>query len=345
MEEAGRQGKPIEQPGTSRRSPLRYLWTPDSRALLALVFVLAIGAIFNADHTFFRIGTHRDTLRESSVYGILACGMTLVIIGGGIDLSVGSVLAFTGVVFAISSIHWGWPAYLSIPLALGAGTACGIISGILVTFFDIQPFIATLAMMVFARGLGKMVSGEMKISTTIQAPDGSFHDLPLPGIFHAIDSRVLGGNLSTVTIIFVVCAIVCWIFLAGHRWGRELYAIGGNEEAARLAGVKVKSVKLFSYAAAGLLTGLAGICEAAQLQQGDPDAGLGYELTAIAIVVVGGTSLMGGKGGMGLTILGMLTIGYLDKILSINAVPEPARMMLTGVIIVMAVLAQGRRKA
>jgi ribose transport system permease protein len=120
--------------------------------------------------------------------------------------------------------------------------------------------------------------------------------------------------------------------------------MGGNEEAARLSGVSVKTTKIIAYAVSGLLAALAGICQAAQEQQGDPEAGIGYELTAIAIVVIGGTTLAGGRGGLGLTLLGTLTIGYLEKILSINAVPEASRLMLTGAIIVIAVLAQRRRK-
>lgn len=317
---------------------------PTTRAVIALVLVLVIGCIFNANGAFFHIGTHRDTLREASVYGILAVGMTPVIICAGIDLSVGSVLAFVAVVFALSTIYWSWPPYISIPLALAAGAGCGVVSGLLITAFGMQPFIATLAMMVFARGLAKYVSGGMKISTAVQNPDGSYRYVPVPAIFHHIDSRVLGGNISMVTIIFLVCAIVCWLLLAKHRWGRQLYAIGGNVEAARLSGVPVLRAQIIAYTLCGLLAAVAGICQAAQEQQGDPETGISYELTAIAIVVIGGTNLMGGRGGMGLTLLGMLTIGYLDKILSINAVPEAGRLMLTGAIIVIAVLAQSRRR-
>jgi ribose/xylose/arabinose/galactoside ABC-type transport system permease subunit len=147
-----------------------------------------------------------------------------------------------------------------------------------------------------------------------------------------------------VTVIFLVCAAATWIALSRHRWGRELYAIGGNEEAARLSGVNVRLSKILAYTATGLLAAVAGICQAAQEQQGDPEAGWGYELNAIAIVVIGGTNLMGGRGGIGLTLIGTLTIGYLEKILSINAVPESRRLMLTGIIIVAAVLTQRRQR-
>ena len=323
----------------------RWWGYPASRAVCALVLVLVLGCVFNADGAFFKLGTHRDALRQASVFGILACGMTLVIVSGGIDLAVGSVLALVAVSFSLMSIHWGWSPWLAVPAcvafgALGGGTAGGITA-----WFRIQPFIATLAMMVFARGLAKTISGGMKVSTAVKADDGSYRYVDVPAVFRFIDSRILGDNLTMVTVIFLVCAAVTWLLLARHRWGRELYAVGGNEEAARLSGVPVRLTKTLAYAASGALAAVAGLCQAAQEQQGDPEAGSGYELTAIAIVVIGGTPLTGGRGGVGLTLLGTLTIGYLEKVLSINAVPEASRLMLTGVIIVAAVLTQRRRRA
>jgi ribose transport system permease protein len=329
-----------------RFSPLARLWSiPATRAFLALIFVLLIGCLFNAQGAFFKIGTHRDALRQASVFGILACGLTLVIISGGIDLAVGSVLALVAVAFSLMSIHWEWAPWVSVPICLLLGLAGGSISGGLTAWFGIQPFIATLAMMVFARGLAKTISGGMKISTAVKNPDGSYHYVDVPHVFQFIDSRILRGDLAMVTVIFLVCAAVAWVALSRHSWGRHIYAIGGNEEAARLSGVPVKLSKVLAYAASGLLAAVAGMCQAAQEQQGDPEAGAGYELTAIAIVVIGGTSLTGGRGGIGLTLLGTLTIGYLEKILSINAVPEASRLMLTGAIIVIAVLAQRRKRA
>jgi ribose transport system permease protein len=322
----------------------RFWAIPASRAMVALALVLALGLICNADGAFFKWGTHRDALRQASVFGILACGMTLVIISGGIDLAVGSVLALAAVTFSLMSIHWGWPPMAAVPLCLLVGALCGAVAGSLTAGFRIQPFIATLAMMVFARGLAKTVSGGIKISTAVKNPDGTFHYVDVPPVFRTIDSRIFGGDLSVVTVIFLVCALLAWIALARHRWGRQLYAIGGNEEAARLSGVPVALTKILAYTSCGLLAAVAGLCQAAQEQQGDPETGAGYELTAIAAVVIGGTSLSGGRGGLGLTLLGTLTIGYLEKILSINAVPEASRLMLTGTIIVLAVLAQrGKR--
>lgn len=317
---------------------------PILRAVAALLIVLALGVIFNADRAFFQLGTHRDALRQASVYGILACGMTLVIITGGIDLAVGSILGLTAVSFSLMTIWWGWSPWLSVPASLAVGALCGAVSGFLVSYPKLQPFIATLAMMVFARGLAKTMSGGVKVATAVPQPDGQFKVVDVPAVFRGIDSRILGENLSVVTLIFLAVAITVGIFLARHVWGRDLYAIGGNEEAARLSGLPVQRSKLLAYVACGLLAAVAGICQAAQEQQGDPESGAGYELNAIAIVVIGGTSLMGGRGSIWLTMVGVLTIGYLEKILSINAVPEAGRLMLTGAIIVAAVLAQRRRR-
>lgn len=331
--------------GRPAQSTLARLWSiPATRALIALLLVLLIGCIFSANGAFLKWGTHRDALRQASVFGILACGMTLVIISGGIDLAVGSVLALVAVSFSLMSIHWGWSPWVAIPACLLVGLACGAVSGGVTAWFGIQPFIATLAMMVFARGLAKTISGGMKVSTAVKNADGTYRYVDVPGVFKFIDSRIFGGEMAVVTVIFLVFAVATWVALSRHYWGRQVYAIGGNEEAARLSGVPVRLTKVLAYAACGLLAAVAGICQAAQEQQGDPEAGIGYELTAIAIVVIGGTTLAGGRGGIGLTLLGTLTIGYLEKILSINAVPEASRLMLTGVIIVVAVLAQRRKR-
>ncbi len=318
---------------------------PWVRALLALALVVLIGSIANADGAFFQWSTHRDMLRQVSVYGILACGMTLVIITGGIDLAVGSMLGLCAVLFARLSLHQGLSAPVALAAVLAAGAAAGLTSGTLVARWRIQPFVATLAMMVFARGLAKWLSGGQKISQAVQQPDGSFTYVDLPAIFGFLDQRILGGQVAVVTLVFLGCVLVSWIVLSKLRYGRYLFATGGNEEAARLSGVPTTRAKLLAYGLSGLFAAIAGICQAAQEQQGDPEAGVAYELTAIAIAVIGGNSLMGGRGGIGLTLLGALTIGYLEKILSINAVAESSRLMLTGVIIIAAVLLQRRRSA
>jgi ribose transport system permease protein len=326
---------------TAVRSAVRRWWgSPVARALLALGFMVAIGCAFHADGAFFRWSVHRDMLRQVSTFGILACGMTVVIITAGIDLSVSSVLALAAVCFARLTLPLGWPAGLAIPAALVVGVALGSTSGALIARMRIQPFIVTLAMMVFARGLAKVISGGQKISNYVPQPDGTARVVELPAIFGAIDSRVLGGNLSIVTIIFLACVAATWVVLARLRVGRYLYAVGGNQEAARLSGVPIGGTLVTAYAYAGLLSAVAGICQAAQETHGDPETGMGYELDAIAMVVIGGTTLAGGKGSVVLTLIGVLTIGYLQKILSLNAAPEATRLILTGAIIICAVLFQ-----
>jgi ribose transport system permease protein len=324
---------------------LNETWSAPLRALLALLLVLAVGAVFNAEGAFFQWSTHSAMLRQASVHGILACGMTLVIVTAGIDLAVGSVLGLSAVVFSLLTIHMGWGAVPAVAAVLGVGVLLGAASGGLVSGFGLQPFIVTLAMMVFARGLAKLVSGGQKISQAVLRPDGSGYDsVDLPRVFDLIDSRLLGGTVWVVTFVLLVVAMASWLILARLRVGRHAYAVGANPEAARLAGVPVAATLVSVYAFSGLCSAVAGICQAAQEQQGDPETGGGYELSAIAMVVIGGTSLMGGRGGVVLTMIGMLTIGYLQKILSLNAVGEAGRLMLTGAIIVGAVLFQRSRR-
>ncbi len=313
------------------------------RAVLAMLLILALGFIFSGEGAFHRWDTHRDMFRQIAEFGILACGLTVVIISGGIDLSVGSILGLIAVIFALITIHHGIPVYAAIPMCLLAGGALGGISGFLIHYFRMQPFVVTLAMMVFARGAAKYVSGGQKISNYVMKPDSTFEIIELPKVFDVLNSQILGGNLAVVTVIYLCTLVVTAVILATTPIGRYLYAVGGNEDSARLSGVPVGLTKLFAYALCGVFAAMAGICHAAQERQGDPEAGATYELTAIAIVVIGGTNLMGGRGGALLTLLGSLTIGYLDKILSINAVSEAGRLMLTGLIIVSAVIFQRRR--
>ncbi len=143
------------------------------------------------------------------------------------------------------------PAWAAIPAVLAAGTACGLASGGLVARFRIQPFIATLAMMVFARGLAKMVSGGQKVSTAVQQADGAYKYVEVPAVFHAVNSRILGDNLAVVTLMFFACVVVSWVLLARLRWGRYIYAVGGNEEAARLSGVPVPAHDAVAYGTGG----------------------------------------------------------------------------------------------
>lgn len=331
---------------SARRSLGRWLASPLARALCALLLMIVLGCIFNKDGAFFQWSTHRGMLWEIAVPGMLACGMTLVIIAGGIDLSVSSLLALSAVVFALLTMPRGLSTAAAIGIVIAAGAGAGAISGALIARFRIQPFIVTLAMMVFGRGLAKLLSEGKKVTNYFTGADGVPVTVDHPAIFGIIDAKVLGGNVSIVTLVFLACVIVTHVILSRLRLGRHIYAVGGSPEAARLAGVPTGRVLVIVYALSGLFAAIAGICQAAQETHGDPETGLGYELDAIAMVVIGGTSLTGGRGGVTLTLIGALTIGYLQKILSINALHTETRLMLTGVIIVCAVLFQrvGRRE-
>lgn len=303
-------------------------------ALLGLFLVLILGCAFSAGGVFFRAGTHADTLWQNGAYGILACGMTVVILTGGIDLAVGSVVALSGVVFATLVMKQGLPGVWAIPAAVLAGGLTGVVSGALVAFVRVQPFIATLAMMAFARGLAKHLA-EGQVITKYPYPD------LIEGLNASFD---LGGfKLSIHVVIFLAVAAATLFFLRATIHGVHVYAVGDNETAARYAGLPVRRIKVLAYALCGAFAGLAGVLFCALERQGNPDGGVGYELTAIAMVVVGGTPLTGGRGGILLTVLGTLTIGYLRKILDINAVETALQLMITGGIIILAVLAQGLR--
>jgi ribose transport system permease protein len=302
-------------------------------ACAALVLVLLLGAIFSAGGVFFQPSVHADTFWQLAGFGILACGLTIVIIAGGIDLSVGSVVALTGIIFALTSMRHDWPAWLSILVAVGAGAACGFINGCIVAFLRLQPFIATLAMMAFARGLAKsdLLSHGVKIQR-----------MPPPPVIDAMNAKLPLGivDVPVGVLLFLACFGVTLVLLTRLRFGRHVYAIGDNVDAAWLSGVPVKRTLVLAYTACGLFAGVAGVLFTGLERQGNPDGGIGYELTAIAMVVVGGTSLAGGRGSVTLTLLGALTIGYVRKILDLNGVATPAQLMITGGIIILAVLFQ-----
>jgi len=213
--------------------------------------VIALGIVFNADGAFFSWGTHRDMLRQVSVIGILACGMTVVIIAGGIDLSVGSILGLSAVLFSLFTIHAGWNPFIAAGVTLFAGLFCGAVSGYLTGRFRIQPFISTLAMMVFARGLAKWVSGGQKISTAVQMSDGTYQYVPVPPVFDMLSARIAGGHVAVVTIVLAASLLLCGLFLSRIRWGRHMYALGGNEEAARYAGIPVRGTTVLAMPSAG----------------------------------------------------------------------------------------------
>ncbi|HLO40090.1 MAG TPA: ABC transporter permease [Phycisphaerales bacterium] len=322
-------------------------------AACALALMLLIGAFFNADGVFFELATHADTWSQNAAMGVLACGLTVVIITGGIDLAVGSVVALTAVCFALLVMKREPPlhAALAIPLVLLVGAGTGFVSGLLIAFARIQPFVATLAVMAAARGLAKWLTDGVKIQK-----------FPYPDLIEQLNTRltlttgllnpedpaseiVPYAAVSIHVPIFLVVAAITLVLLRFHSLGVRLYAVGGNEQAARYAGVPVRAVKLIAYTFCGVCSALAGLLFCTLERQGNPDGGVGYELTAIAMVVIGGTSLAGGRGGVMLTFLGVLTIGYLRKILDLNNVGTPQQLMITGGIIVLAVLVQGFRRA
>ncbi|MFO0830091.1 MAG: ABC transporter permease [Phycisphaerales bacterium] len=319
------------------RSLARFMPREVAFALAALVLVLVVGSVFHANGVFFRPAVHADAFWQIAGFGILACGMTIVILTGGIDLSVGSVVALCGVSFALMTMRHDWNPALAIAATIAIGGLCGLVNGVLVAFLRLQPFIATLAMMAFARGLAKsdLVSHGVKVQK-----------MPAPAVVEALNTKVhlLGADISIGVFVFLACFLATLVLLQGLRFGRYVYAIGDNAEAARLSGVPVARTLVVAYTLCGLFAGIAGLMFAAIERQGNPDGGAGYELTAIAMVVVGGTSLAGGRGGVTLTLLGALTIGYLRKVLDLNGVATPEQLMITGGIIVLAVLFQGFRR-
>lgn len=299
--------------------------------MLALVAVIVLWIVWSPrDASGARMGLSlgmaRDIFFEQAIYGLLAAGMTLVILTGGIDLSVGSVLGLCATGFSALLIWRQWPLPLAIAATLGMGVAAGIVNGMLVARLRMQPFAATLAMMVIARGVAKWVTHNEKVQSATN-----------PAVFEFVSAHP-----AALVALMLVVFIALWVMTSQTTMGRHLYAIGANEEAVRLSGIAVGWVTICAYALCGLTAALAGICDAARQTLGDPEAGLTYELDAIAAVVIGGTSLRGGRGGVALTLLGVMIVGIVDKLLSMHGQDLSIRLMAKGLIIVAAVLIQGR---
>src|ERR1700730_8475492 len=248
-----------------------------------------------------------NILDQVTVLGIIAIGMTAVIVIGGIDLSVGSVLAFSMMILGWLSHDCGLPLLLAVLLALVVGSLCGWANGMLVTRAKLPAFIATLSMMTIARGLANIITDGRQI-------------VGYPDWFDSFATVRYFGFLSLTVALAVVMVIASWIFLRYRAAGRSLYAIGGSAEVARLAGLRVRHMTTWVYAARGRLSGLASICGAALDYPSQPSAGLRYELGAIAAVVIGGASLSGGVGGIGGTVAGVLIIGVLHNGLNLTGV-------------------------
>jgi ribose transport system permease protein len=254
-----------------------------------------------------------------------------VILIGGIDLSVGSVLALAMMVMGWLANVMGVPLPVSILIALVAAGLCGMVSGLLITAFRVPPFIATLAMMSVARGLANMITDGQQI---VGFPDW-FTML-------AIDRHF--GVLTATVALMLIILVAAAAFLRYRAAGRMLYAVGGNPEVARLAGIDVRLVNIGVYVVAAVLAGLAGIVLAARLDSVQPSSGFGYELDTIAAVVIGGTSLSGGTGTIGGTLIGVLTIGVLRNGLNLLNVSPFLQQVVIGVVIVLAVTAETLRR-
>ena len=325
------------------------LWTRigDYRGVVALAIMFVIGCIFSPRVAgsslpiFLSWELQVGILYEYCEYGLLAVGMTLVILTGGIDLSVGSVLGISATLFALLTVGYGWGVPAAILVVLAAGMAAGTINGFLISRYKMQPFVVTLAMMTGARGLAKFISAGMKVQPAAQ-PWFKFQQ-DTPPFFRWMTKALPVIGIQPAALLFLIALIVMAVLVAKTKYGRSLYAIGGNEEASRLSGLKVTKAKIFTYALCAGFAAMAGIVNACRNDLGDPEAGAAFELDAIAAVVIGGTSLSGGRGGLGFTLLGVLIVGYINKVLSLNAVPIAPRMMIQAAIIIIAVLIQRKK--
>jgi simple sugar transport system permease protein len=287
-------------PGRRHRWQVRLVaWMPVLATAGILVAMFVAGEVLFGDFITPRLIS--SLLLDNAYLIVLAVGMTFVIITGGIDLSVGAVVAFSGILGA-QLLHSGWPAYVVIPVMVLSGSVIGLVVGVMVQVFDIQPFIASLAAMFLARGLAYVVS---------------LQSLPItdPAVLWLQSTRIkLGGGwyvTPTVVLALVIVAVAFWV-LHYTRFGRTVYAIGGNEQSARLMGLPVRRVRLAVYVISGTCAGIAGWIFASYTGSGYSLSGLGMELDAIAAVVIGGTVLTGGSGYVVGSLLGVMVYGLIE---------------------------------
>jgi ribose/xylose/arabinose/galactoside ABC-type transport system permease subunit len=293
-------------------------------------FVLLASILSITSPPFRTLSNVENILQQISVNGIIAVGMTLVIITAGIDLSVGSVLALSAVVaasFAHADAHW-----LIVPILLGVltGTACGTVNGILIAKKRLAPFIVTLGMMTVARGLALVYTSGRPVINLSESYD-------------AIGGGSI-GNIPFSAMIFFIVVLLGAFLLHYTRFGRYVYAVGGNELAAKVSGVNTDRVLIGVYALVGALAGMAGIVLSSRVMSGSPATATGYELDAIAAVVIGGTSLSGGVGTIAGTIVGVLIIGVMNNGLDLLNVSSYWQQIVKGLIIVLAVLLDKKSK-
>jgi ribose transport system permease protein len=298
--------------------------------VIALVLIVIVGAITGGER-FLDIGNFVTIVRYGSILGVIAIGMTFVITAGGIDLSVGSLMGLTSVVASLSWVQTAatettW--VLMVVVAIAVGGLAGFINGIVIAYGKVVPFIATLAMLVAARGLAEIFANK---STQV---------VNVTGFLQFFRGDLLG--IPWLIWIFVLAAVIGWFLLARTTYGRRTIAIGGNYEASRLAGLKVKRHTVSLYVLSGLAAGIAGVMILARTNAGTSTHGQLYELDAIAAVVVGGTLLVGGRGTIVGTVLGVLIFSALTNIFTMNNLNISTQQVIKGVIIVVAVLLQQR---
>lgn len=297
----------------------------EQRSIIALLVLIAI--VSSISPNFFTIDNLLNILRQTSVNAIIAVGMTFVILTAGIDLSVGSILALTGAV-AASLVNMELSIFVVIPLVLLFGTLLGGISGVVVAKGKVQAFIATLVTMTLLRGVTMVYTDGRPISL-------GFSDVA--DQFSFLGTGYLLGIPFPIWLMAIIF-IVAWYLLKHTPIGRYIYALGGNEAATSLSGINVDKVKIFVYAVSGLLATVAGLIVTSRLSSAQPTAGVSYELDAIAAVVVGGTSLMGGKGRITGTLIGALIIGFLNNALNLLDISSYYQMIAKSIVILLAVL-------
>lgn len=283
--------------------------------------VLLFGVLsqnFLTARTFGTVANRIPTL------AVVAAGMTLVLIIGGIDLSVGSVLGLSGSVLGVAMVNWGWPIWGASLLCLAVGLAAGTLNGLVSVRLGIPSFIVTLGMLEIARGLSYMATNSQTKYIGV-AVEGLSRPLPALGF-------------SPAFLLAVAVIVAAQVALSRTVFGRYLVAIGTNEQAVRLAGINPRPAKIAVFALLGLLSGLGAICYTSRLGSSDPNAGVGLELSAIAAVVIGGTSLMGGRGSVVKSFFGVLIIATLEAGLAQIGASEPAKRVITGAVIVIAVV-------
>jgi ribose transport system permease protein len=302
-----------------------HLGSNATQKLLAFASLIIMFIIFSiASPNFAKFDNIVGILLSTAVNGVLAVGVTFVIITGGIDLSIGTVMTFAAVMTGVFLTNWKLPLPIGIMGGIAAGAVCGIINGTAISKMKIPPFIATLGMMMVTKGLALVISGTKPIY---------FTDSPA---FTKISMGAIAGIPSAVFIFFALAIIASYI-LNKTILGRYNFAIGSNEESTRLSGINVDSWKIGIYTLCGVFAGLAGVLMASRLNSAQPALGQGYELDAIAAVVIGGTSLNGGEGTVLGTVIGAFIMSVLTNGLRILSVKQEWQTVVTGAIVILAV--------